>query len=100
MSDAAIAVVVSLIISLSPLWLLARHDPKRLRSIRKKLLKPHGRRTRQFYSAIVFLPGVVLIAQGEWPAFLIWFGALIASGWLLVQILAEQTSPVTSKKPR
>jgi hypothetical protein len=100
MSYTAIAVVVSLIVSLCPLLLLARHDPKRLRTIRRKELKPHARRTRQFYSAIVFLPGVVLIAQGEWPAFLIWFGALIACGWLLVQILAEQASPVPIKKPR
>ena len=100
MSYTAIAVVISLIISFAPLVLLARHDPKRLRTIRKKILKPHVRRTRQFYGAIVFLPGVVLIAQGQWPAFLIWFGALFVSGWLLVQVLAGQSSPAAIKKPR
>lgn len=100
MSDTAIAIVVSLVVSLSPLWWLARHDPKRLRSIRMHQLKPHGRSTRRFYSVIVLLPGIVLIACGDWPAFLIWMGALIASGWLLVQLLAAQATAASNKKPR
>lgn len=100
MSDTAIAVLISLIVSLWPLLLLARHDPKRLRTTRNHSLKPHGQRTRRFYAAVVFLPAVVLIARGDWPAFLIWMGALIACGWLLVQILAEQSTQPANKKPR
>ncbi|GEM_PF-3541941 len=100
MSHTAIDVVVSLLISLWPLLLLARHDPKRLRSIRLHQLKPHVRRTRQFYSAIVLLPGIVLIALDDWPAFLIWMGGLIASGWLLVQMLAVRAAVAIKKKPR
>lgn len=101
MSYTSIAVVVSLVISLLPLLALARHDPKRLRSIRlRHHIKPHVRRTRQFYGAIVLLPGIVLALRGDWPAFLIWMGALIASGWLLVQILAARATSLASKKPR
>lgn len=100
MSYTSIAVVVSLVVSLWPLLLLARHDPKRLRTIRHNQLKPHVRRTRQFYSVIVLLPGFVLMARGDWPAFLIWMGALIASGWLLVQTLAIKANQLPNKKPR
>lgn len=100
MSHTSIAIVVSLVVSLFPLLLLARHDPKRLRSIRTHQFKPHGRSTRRFYSAIVLLPGVVLIARGDWPAFLIWMGALVSSGWLLVQLLAARTTAASNKKPR
>lgn len=46
------------------------------------------------------LPYVFLIAQGQWPALLIWFGALIANGWLLVQLLAAQVHATSRKKPR
>ncbi|TXI10338.1 MAG: hypothetical protein E6Q76_04150 [Rhizobium sp.] len=46
------------------------------------------------------LPCVFLIAQGQWPALLIWLGALIANGWLLVQLLAAQVHATSRKKPR
>ena len=101
MSYTMTAVIVSLVISLLPLLSLARHDPKRLRSLRQRhQLKPHVRRTRQFYAAIVLLPGIILVARGDWPAFLIWMGVLIASGWLLVQLLAAQATAAANKKPR
>lgn len=100
MSYTAIASVIALIISLWPLFFLARHDPKRLRTIRHHHLKPHVRRTRQFYGAIVLLPGVVLVVRGDWPAFLIWMGGLIALGWLLVQLLAFKANQLPHKKPR
>lgn len=91
MSLTATAVIAALAASLLPLVLLARRDPKRLRAIRARLPSAHGRGARQALTAAVLLPGAVLIALGYWPAFMIWLGALIASGWLLVQLLAVRS---------
>ncbi|WP_293397271.1 hypothetical protein [Nevskia sp.] len=88
MSLTAIAASLALIASLLPLLLIARRDPKRLRGLAATHLAPHGRGPRRTLTLFVLLPGAVLIGFGDWPAFLIWLGALTASGWLLVQWLA------------
>lgn len=90
MSLTAIAVTLALIASLLPLGLLARRDPKRLRSIAASAVAPHSLRTRQALAAVVLLPGAILMGLGYWPAFLIWLGGLAAVGWLLVQWLAAR----------
>lgn len=90
MSLTALTVTLALIASLLPLVLLARRDPKRLRSLAVSDVAPHARRTRQALAAVVLLPGVILIGLGYWPAFLIWLGGLAALGWLLVQLLAAR----------
>ncbi|MDO9452271.1 MAG: hypothetical protein Q7J29_05365 [Stagnimonas sp.] len=90
MSLTAIAVTLALVASLLPLVLLARRDPKRLRSITASAVAPHASRTRQALAAVVLLPGAILIGLGYWPAFLIWLGGLAALGWLLVQLLAAR----------
>lgn len=90
MSLTATAVTIALMVSLLPLSLIARHDPKRLRSITDAGVAPHRGRTRQWLAACTLLPGVVLIGLSDWPAFLIWLGALVALGWALVQLLAAR----------
>lgn len=90
MSLTATAVSIALIASLLPLLRLAQRDPKRLRSVAADAVVPHGSRTRQLLAGTVLLPGAVLMALAYWPAFLIWLGGLIASGWLMVQLLAAR----------
>ena len=90
MSLTALAVTLALIASLLPLVLLARRDPKRLRSIAANAVTPYANRTRQVLAVVVLLPGAILIGLGYWPAFLIWLGGLAALGWLLVQVLAAR----------
>lgn len=90
MSVTAIAVTLALIASLVPLLLIAQRDPKRLRSIPPAGMQPMGVRPRQALTALTLLPGAVLIASSQWPALLIWLGGLIASGWILVQLLAAR----------
>lgn len=90
MSLTATAASLTLIASALPLLLLARRDPKRLRSVAASALVPHGRRTRQGLAAAALLPGVALMGLGYWPAFLIWLGGLTVAGWALVQLLAAR----------
>ena len=91
MSTTAIAVTLALLASLLPLLLLALGDPKRLRSLAiPSPSMPMGIGARRALTLTVLLPGVVLITLGYWPAFLIWLGGLIASGWLVVQLLAAR----------
>jgi len=87
MSTAAYA-SIALALSAAPLVRLALRDPKRLRSLRI----PAARKRpgpRAALAALCLMPGAVLGALGQWPAFLIWLGALAAGGWLLVQALAR-----------
>lgn len=90
MSLTATAATLSLIASGLPLLLLARRDPKRLRSVVASALAPHGRRTRQGLAAAALLPGLVLMGLGYWPAFLIWLGGITVAGWLFAQALAAR----------
>lgn len=90
MSVTAISVTLALMASLLPLVLLARRDPKRLRSSATHAVTPHASRTRQALAAAALLPGAILIGLAYWPAFLIWLGGLTALGWLLVQLLAAR----------
>ena len=47
---------------------------------------------RRALTLAALLPGGVLMVLGYWPAFLIWLGGLIATGWLMVQLLAARRS--------
>lgn len=90
MSLTATAVTLSLISSLVPLLMLARRDPKRLRSSAVATLKPHSAASRQMLTVAALLPGITLMGLGYWPAFLIWLGGLTVAGWALVQLLAAR----------
>lgn len=91
MSPTVIAACLALVVSLLSLLLIARRDPKRLRSLAAASLPtPMSARARRRLTLAVLLPGVMLIVLGYWPAFLIWLGGLIASGWLMVQLLAAR----------
>lgn len=72
------------------LWLLGRHDPKRLRtaSDSRRPLKPFNRAQRRTLTIAVLLPGALLAAAGQSAGFIIWLGATVAIGWLLTQLLA------------
>jgi hypothetical protein len=85
--------LLALVISLLPLVMIARRDPKRLRSLRDKRA-PSSSSVRRALSAVVLLPGLALCVVGEWPAFLIWLGSVTALGWIFVMWLAR--SPVAS----
>lgn len=67
---------------------LALRDPKRLRSLRAtpRVAMASTMRTVLGYGSL--LPGIATIAAGQWPAFLIWLGAVTAVGWSLAQGLA------------
>lgn len=81
---AALALLPSIVLLV---WIALR-DPKRLRSRRLRTV-PLSSRARGVITVLMLLPGVVLIGLGQWPAFLIWFGAVLTAGWLLVQLLAR-----------
>ncbi|MFP5305511.1 MAG: hypothetical protein ACLGI7_06760 [Gammaproteobacteria bacterium] len=85
MSTAAYA-SIAVALSAAPLVRLALRDPKRLRSLR---IPAAGARRgpRAVLAALCLMPGAVLGALGQWPAFLIWLGALAAGGWLLVLLI-------------
>lgn len=90
MSLTAVAASLSLIASGLPLLLIARRDPKRLRSVAASALLPHGTRTRQALALASLLPGVALMTLGYWPAFLLWIGGITVAGWLFAQYLAAR----------
>jgi hypothetical protein len=89
----ALAAAGAIAPSLAALVWLALRDPKRLRSMRRHdkaatRARPHPRALRRLLTLVALLPGAALCIAGQWPAFLIWMGATISVGWLLVQILA------------
>jgi len=92
MSLTAGAAALALLISLVPLIVLGHRDPKRLRSRRAAAgaVMPLGGRSRQGLTALVLAPGLVLGVTSLWPALLVWLGALIALGWLLVLLLGRR----------
>jgi len=86
---AACAVAASAL-ALTP---IALRDPKRLRTAFKGATKraaPMSTPQRRLLAGTSLLPGVVLVACGQWPAFLIWMGAAAAIGWGLAQVLAPK----------
>ncbi|AXQ29358.1 hypothetical protein D0B54_11930 [Solimonas sp. K1W22B-7] len=80
---AAIASLASLLLVLP----IALRDPKRLRSLRRPV--PRAGAERRVLGWGTLLPGLGLALAGQWPAFLIWLGAVTTLGWLLVQLLAR-----------
>jgi hypothetical protein len=84
---AALAILPSLLLLL---WIALR-DPKRLRS-RRLATVPMTPRRRAALASLLLLPGAGLIGLSQWPAFLIWLGAVLTCGWLLVQVLAGSTT--------
>lgn len=90
----ALAATLSILPSLLLLLWIALRDPKRLRS-RRLATVPMTPPRRGALASLLLLPGVALIGLGQWPAFLIWLGAVLTCGWLLVQVLARSTIRAT-----
>ncbi len=70
---------------------LALRDPKRLRSVAKqghKAARPMESAMRRLLGWGSLLPGIALIVAGQWPALLIWLGAVTALAWSFTQSLA------------
>ena len=84
----------AIIVSVLPLMLLAWRDPKRLGGLRRRS-EALGPAARRGLAVVVLLPGVALGVIGQWPAFLIWLGAISAAGWLLAQMLGAEADPQT-----
>lgn len=55
-------------------------DPKRRRAFK---LPPRGRSLTLPACALVFAPGIALLAFGQGAAFAMWLGAVSVVGWLL-----------------
>lgn len=94
-------------ISAAALGCLAWRDPKRVRSLRRAGRRCASRSERRLLAAIALAPGLVLALGSLWSALLIWFGALLASGWLLAlwlvraAVSASAGSPTaTASRPR
>jgi hypothetical protein len=82
---------LTLTLSLLPLIALALRDPKRLRS-RRSARRGASRAERRVFAMASLVPGVLLAAVGQWPAFLIWLGGIAIAGWLLALSLAGTRS--------
>lgn len=76
----------AILVSFALLLPIALRDPKRLRSLRRPVPQPGRERMLLGWGSL--LPGLVLALLGQWPAFLIWLGAVTTLAWLLVQLLA------------
>lgn len=96
-----LAVSVGCAISAVALARLASHDPKRLRSLGQfALARRISRRQQRLLAGLALAPGLALILGAQWPALLIWFGALLANGWLLALYLARGCkSAFATQKP-
>lgn len=86
----ALAATLAILPSLPLLLWMALRDPKRLRS-RRLATPPMTPRWRGAVVTLLLLPGLGLMGLGQWPAFLIWLGAVLSFGWLLVQILGGES---------
>ncbi len=84
--------LLAALLSVIPLWLLAGRDPKRLRALRKRDARPHGRNVRLGLFVATLLPGLGLALGASAAAFLIWFGAVMVSGWLVAEVRAPRWS--------
>lgn len=86
MSAALIAAGLSVVL----LWMLAGGDPKRLRALRERERVPYSRGARLSLLAGALIPGLALLLWGSAADFLIWFGGLTVSGWLIAEIRAPR----------
>ncbi|MEM8919304.1 MAG: hypothetical protein AAGE37_10635 [Pseudomonadota bacterium] len=85
-------VLVTIAVSLSAIAFLGWVDPKRRRVDSADL---SGQSIPKRVAIVVScLPGVVLVALGEWPEFFLWTGSVSVAGWAFVVWLnaIEQSS--------
>ncbi|MEJ1961091.1 MAG: hypothetical protein WDO56_05885 [Gammaproteobacteria bacterium] len=88
-----LASVLSILASGAIVFVLARRDPKRLRSVAHEadfaIAAPAAltARSRRALGWSVTIPGVALAVLGDWWAFLIWFGVTCALGWIAAQAI-------------
>lgn len=82
----ALAVLLGALVSGSALVWLAWRDPKRLRALGRRAAA--ARTPRRLATLIVIAPGLALLLCGQWAELMIWAGAVLATGWLLTQMLA------------
>lgn len=88
---------LSLLPSAAALLILARHDPKRRRTLDLPV-RGHLRAQRQLLAALVLLPGVVLGLFEQWPALLMWLGLSLSLGWGIVQLLAYRAPRLETER--
>ncbi|MEM8553503.1 MAG: hypothetical protein AAGF71_01620 [Pseudomonadota bacterium] len=74
----------TILVSMLGIGYLNLTDSKRRRSHQLEPVKT--RRLLWPARALVFAPGVALIAMGHWAGFTIWLGALTVLGWVMVGI--------------
>jgi hypothetical protein len=86
--------LLAIAVSILPLCLLAWRDPKRLGDLHRRG-DALGVPARRGLGIVALLPGIVLGVIGQWPAFLIWLGAVAAQGWLLALALSPKPSAST-----
>ncbi|MGH8447090.1 MAG: hypothetical protein ACREVL_17620 [Solimonas sp.] len=87
------ATLIAIAFSAAVLLLIGLRDPKRLRAAGRRDTAPFTRRQRQILTALSLAPGVLLAFAGQSAGFIIWLGATVAAGWLLVQLLAVAGRP-------
>ena len=98
MSLTLISFLVAILPSLIAFAGLALGDPKRLRVAQRAGARHRPalpRWQRQVLALVGLLPGLLLMLRGQWPAFLIWMGAVTAIGWALALWLAP--SPIADR---
>jgi hypothetical protein len=87
--------LVSILASAILLFVLGRHDPKRLRNHHPfasgDAMPSMSLRLRRLIAWLVPAPGLVLAMLGQWWAFLVWLGAVCALGWITAQLLANRS---------
>jgi hypothetical protein len=64
------------------LVVLAAFDPRRAPE------RAGAKGLRRLATALAILPGVLLVAIGEWAAFLIWLGAIAVLGWIIAAVFS------------
>ncbi|MFT4047446.1 MAG: hypothetical protein QM661_12220 [Solimonas sp.] len=95
------ATLLAIACSAAALWLIGRRDPKRLRAraAGRHGVAAHTPAQRRRLTVAAALPGALLAIAGQSAGFILWLGATVALGWLLVQALAVGgRSPRTSSR--
>ena len=93
------ATLAAIVCSAIALWLLGRRDPKRLRAAgRRGPVLAHTPRQRRVLTVAALLPGLMLVTAGQSAGFIVWLGATVALGWLLVQLLAVAGRPARAAR--
>lgn len=90
MESTLIALLGAVVASAAMLAMLALRDPKRVRTVARggERGRTFSKPTRIVFGCAAIAPGFLLAINGEWPAFLLWFGASCAIGWLLAVAFA------------